>query len=175
MVLNNKVNGALRCVAAVALFSAALAACGSRSGTVTAPQVASTLTPVPTSIEQSVNWVEFTEADAARNIFDPQMVKDNHNKTLAVWEEFDGKHHRIWAKRRVAGQGWGNAVAIDTPNTGNAYHPRVSIDAQGNAMAVWQQIDGQHSSVRANRFDARMGWGNVSPLETTASMPTTQR
>ena len=49
----------------------------------------------------------------------------------------------------------------------NAYAPQVGVDASGNAIAVWDQIDGTRPSSWANRYLASTdSWGTAELLET---------
>jgi hypothetical protein len=77
----------------------------------------------------------------------PDVAMDSSGNATAVWKQSDGTFNSIWANRYVAGPGWGTATLIETRN-GAADFPKVATDANGNAMAVWQQ----KNSVWANRF-----------------------
>lgn len=109
--------------------------------------------------------------------FTPSIAQDTRGNRIAVWEEFDGQRFNIWAKRSVAGQGWGAALRIDslesiTPS--DAYAPRVALNTVGEAIAVWQQSDGRHTHVRTSRFIPGVGWGTATSIgsaTTHASAP----
>ena len=60
---------------------------------------------------------------------------------------------------------WGTAGLIEG-GTGNAYVPHVSMDASGNAIAVWYQDDGTRYNIYANRYVAGVGWGTAGLIET---------
>ncbi|MFQ5935560.1 MAG: hypothetical protein ACE5LB_04025 [Acidiferrobacterales bacterium] len=63
---------------------------------------------------------------------------------------------------------WGTAAAIGT-ETPSAVSPQVAVDGSGNAMAVWQQQDGDRYSIRARRYHAASGeWGDAEVMETVA-------
>ncbi len=98
--------------------------------------------------------------------FAPQVAFDAGGSALAVWSKFDGTRTNIWASRYTAGTGWGAAALIETDNAGSANKPQIAIDANGNALAVWQQSDGEADSVWANRYAAGTGWGTAALLET---------
>jgi hypothetical protein len=95
----------------------------------------------------------------------PAMVQDARGNRIAVWEAFDGVRFNIWAKRSTAGMGWGPSQRLDADHDGNAYSPHIALDAQGNAMAVWEQQIGGHYKVWANRYVAGQGWGAAQPIE----------
>ncbi|GBE40291.1 hypothetical protein BMS3Bbin09_00168 [bacterium BMS3Bbin09] len=59
---------------------------------------------------------------------------------------------------------WGTAGLIEG-GTGNAYVPHVSMDASGNAIAVWYQDDGININIYANRYVAGAGWGTAGLIE----------
>ena len=47
---------------------------------------------------------------------------------------------------------WGTAALIEAASGGDAYHPQIALAANGNALAVWEQSDGTHTNIWANRF-----------------------
>jgi Bacterial Ig-like domain len=67
---------------------------------------------------------------------------------------------------------WGTAALIET-GTGQVFDPQISVDANGNAIAVWRQTDSgasSISSVLANRYSAASGtWGIAVLLENGAN------
>ena len=105
---------------------------------------------------------ERIEADAANDLDDPQVAMDATGNAIAVWEQSDGTRVNIWTNRYTAGVGWGTAQLIENDNAGDATAPAIGTDAAGNAVAVWQQSDGTHTNVYANRYVAGAGWANRS-------------
>jgi hypothetical protein len=97
------------------------------------------------------------------------MVQDARGNRIAVWEEFDGVRFNIWAKRSTDGMGWGPSQRLDAGHDGNAYSPRIALDVQGNAMAVWEQETDGHYKVWANRYVVGQGWGAALPIEPASS------
>ncbi len=57
---------------------------------------------------------------------------------------------------------WGTAELIETDDAGFTRNPQVAVDAQGNAVAVWEQF----FDIWANRFVAGVGWGTAELIET---------
>ena len=84
--------------------------------------------------------------------FSPEIAFDATGNALAVWLAPDGTRSNIWSNRYTAGTGWGTAALIETDNVGNAGRPQIVIDANGNALAVWQQYDGTRDNIWSNRF-----------------------
>ncbi len=96
----------------------------------------------------------------------PQIAFDTEGNALAVWNQTNGTSDSIYAKRYSAGSGWGATMAIETKN-GEAKFPQIAFDTEGNALAVWQQKDGSHYSIYANRYTAADDtWGTAELIET---------
>jgi hypothetical protein len=47
---------------------------------------------------------------------------------------------------------FGTAALIETDNAGDADNPQIAFDANGNALAVWEQFDGTRYNIWANRY-----------------------
>ncbi|MBI5739468.1 MAG: hypothetical protein HZA16_02005 [Nitrospirae bacterium] len=105
------------------------------------------------------------ETDNAGDASGPQVATDAQGNATAVWYQYDGARTNVWANRYTAGTGWGEAVLIETDDTGDAYTPKVAMDAQGNATVVWYQYDGSVYNVWANRYSAGTGWAEAVLIE----------
>lgn len=108
---------------------------------------------------------ELIETDDNGTAQDVQVAIDAAGNAVAVWRQHDGTRHNIWANRYDAASGWGTAEQIETNNVGDAYSPRVALDAAGNAIAVWHQFDGTRNNIWANRYVAGT-WGVAQTIET---------
>ncbi|MBL4689671.1 MAG: hypothetical protein JKY37_34100, partial [Nannocystaceae bacterium] len=64
---------------------------------------------------------------------------------------------------------WQTAELIETDNAGDGLNPQVAVDADGNAVSVWQQSDGTRHNIWANRYVAGAGWGTPELIETENS------
>jgi hypothetical protein len=147
--------------------SAALLGCvGATNGALDgAPSiVAAKATPLPAHAQPDAPF----GADDMTHIT-PTVGQDARGNRIAVWEESDGVRFNVWAKRSTAGMGWGPSQRLDAGHDGNSYSPRVALDAQGNAMAVWEQQVGGHYKVWANCYIAGQGWGAALPIEPASS------
>jgi uncharacterized protein YbdZ (MbtH family) len=60
---------------------------------------------------------------------------------------------------------WGTAELIETENLGSVWDPKIVIDTNGNALAVWEQSDGTRYNIWANRYTAGTGWGVAALIE----------
>ena len=69
--------------------------------------------------------------------------------------------------RFVVGEGWGTAALIEDDNANDATAPRVSSDANGNALAVWNNHRNGGEPFAA-RYAIRGGW--VPRLSSTRRM-----
>ncbi|MBN2401064.1 MAG: hypothetical protein JXN64_01570 [Spirochaetes bacterium] len=84
-------------------------------------------------------------------VYSPQIAVDAAGNGIAVWAQVGGTEDNIWANKYVSGSGWGTAVLIET-GTENAQNPQIAINADGNAIAVWEQDDGTRYNIWANYF-----------------------
>ncbi len=118
-------------------------------------------------IDGQIGWqvAERIETDNAGDVHAPQIALDANGNALAVWRRYDGSRYNIWANRYTAGSGWGTAELIETDNAGDASDPQIALDANGNALAVWDQSDGIRFSIWANRYTAGSGWGTPELIE----------
>jgi hypothetical protein len=116
-----------------------------------------------------IGWgtAELLESDneTGHDAGSPQIAFDGNGNALAVWMQFDGTVYSIWSNRYIAASGWGTPELLETDNGGDALTPQVTLDANGNAGAVWYQSDGSIDSIWANRYAAGSGWGTAQLLE----------
>jgi hypothetical protein len=118
-----------------------------------------------------VGWetAELIETDNAGDARNPQVSVDNDGNALAVWIQSDGTRYNIWSNRYLPGFGWGSAELIETDNAGSADRPQISIDSNGNALAVWEQDDGLRRNIWSNFYTYGVGWGVAELIETDNS------
>lgn len=109
---------------------------------------------------------ELLETDDTGGAYNPQIAFDQSGNALAVWAQDDGTRFNILANRYTAGTGWGVPEMIETDNAGNALYPQISFDGLGNAIAVWQQSDGNWINIVTNRYTAGSGWSNPEFIDT---------
>jgi hypothetical protein len=78
-----------------------------------------------------------------------------------VWEQDDAVRDNIWSSR-FAGGSWGTPSLIENVNTGDASSPQVAVDADGNALAVWEQMNNatNFSEIWSNQYAAG-SWGTA--------------
>ena len=106
-------------------------------------------------------WGEagFIEAIPTDQASWPEVAVDVRGNAIAVWNVQTAGVYHAWANRYVKGAGWGAARVIDVSGADPAYEPRVALDADGNAIVVWRQVNGSDSRIWATRFSTGYGWG----------------
>jgi predicted enzyme related to lactoylglutathione lyase len=98
--------------------------------------------------------------------YSPVLAIDSIGNSVAVWLQSDGGRFNTWANRYSVLTGtWGTAVQIES-GAWDAKAPQVAIDSSGNAVVVWQQLDGSFYSIYSNRYTASSGtWSDAVLIE----------
>ncbi len=151
----------------------ALTACGPAPRTSQSPPAAQLIIaalPAAKTLESTLRL----DPEVEEVPFYPQIAESPHGDIVAVWEQFDGAHYSIWGNSRRAHQGWGRAHLIQTSDTGHSYNPRVAINALGQAVAVWVQMDHALGTygIWSSRLEPGAGWGAVVQVERGNAGPT---
>ncbi len=110
------------------------------------------------------------EQDDTGDAKEPRLAGSLGGNAVAVWLQWDGDRHNVWANIYDVGAGWRAAQAIED-RSGEAEAPHVAMSpAGGTAIAVWSQPDdGTLVRVWAKRYE--MGWGEPEPLEADTGVP----
>jgi hypothetical protein len=100
-----------------------------------------------------------------RTSFD--LAANARGDAVVVWEQVGSAGMTdIWALRYdVAGAGWQTPVKLENDDRGSAQRPRVALDPDGNAIAIWQQFDGTRFNIWFNRYVPGRGWETPGRLE----------
>jgi hypothetical protein len=93
-----------------------------------------------------------------------QVAVDANGNAVAVWAQSDGTRFDIWSNRYAPSSRWADARRIEANNSGDALRPQVGADADGNAVAVWQQFDGVTFDIWSSRY-AGGSWGDPARIE----------
>jgi len=100
----------------------------------------------------------------------PQIAVDGSGNAMAVWRQYNGSKYDIHANYFDARSGSWQGAALIESDTGDTFKPQITVDGNGNAIALWYQYDGSHDSVYANRFDAHSGsWQGATLIESGTS------
>ena len=116
---------------------------------------------------------QFVEVDDG-NAFDPRVASDAEGNAISVWvqEETIGGPFLVRASRYLAStRMWEPPELIGPENAGAAEAPRIAIDGEGNATAVWVQTEAALAGAWSNRYEAGAGWGTAKPIGPTALGP----
>jgi hypothetical protein len=108
------------------------------------------------------------------NSSSPSIANDVNGNAIAIWHTFDGVRNKIKANYFTALGGWTKASSVETSYS-DAYSPRITLDVNGNAIAVWHQMDKSRPNFWANRFMPQAGWGQaklVKPDLSDGDFPT---
>lgn len=89
-------------------------------------------------------------ATARRNIPPPQVLVDASGDAVLVWTQFAGEIGSVMARRWPAGGELGPEVDISATASDAAFHdPSVAIDADGDALFVWESLIGKRVAIVA--------------------------
>jgi hypothetical protein len=89
---------------------------------------------------------------------------DPLGNAIVVWQQSDGTANRIYANRSLgSNKTWQGPIIIDAGATNTSFSfglPKVGLDAQGNATAVWTQVLKDGTRIYANQFSVTTNtWG----------------
>jgi hypothetical protein len=106
-----------------------------------------------------------TLSTSGRNADMPQVAVDTTGDAVFTWSRFDGTNWRAQVRARSAA-GTLSAVKHLSPIGQNAYYPHVAVDADGDAVFVWERFDGANWRAQAV---ARSAAGTLSPVQTLSA------
>jgi hypothetical protein len=98
-----------------------------------------------------------TLSDRLANAISHQVAVDADGDALVVWRYSDGSTARVQARARSAGGAFRPVETLSVPGEGN-HNPQVAVDAEGNALVVWERWDGTtqcSNSPGCSRIQAR--------------------
>jgi hypothetical protein len=102
----------------------------------------------------------------AGTAFNPQIALNATGSAVVVWVQSCRKRASIWSNRyAAAGQAWGAAQQIDADSVGVPLCVQVAMDTSGNALMVWEQMNGERVSINASRYLAQVGWGKARVID----------
>ena len=86
--------------------------------------------------------------------FEPKAAVDPQGNTIAVWEGLDGEDRVIQSAVRPADSSdWQASVDLSTSGA-RAHSAQIAVDAQGNAVSVWEQENGSEGIIQSAGYDA---------------------
>ena len=113
----------------------------------------------------SGGWEAAVEIEsAAGNASEPQIACDAAGNAIAVWYQSDGTHTSIWANR-YAGGVWSTPLKLNSQDMTGLTMPQLAMNAAGEAVAIWGQLDGGRMNLWAGRYSGG-SWSAAQLLET---------
>lgn len=94
---------------------------------------------------------------ATQSAYEVRVGADAAGNAVAVWYQYDGVGHDVWAASRAPGGAWTAAQRIES-FAGSATAPELAMSAAGVAFAAWTHFDGTRNGVWAARFTPAGGW-----------------
>ena len=117
---------------------------------------------------KATGWTKGVPIDNGNgNVDDPFVATNENGNTIAIWVQSDGKTSNVWSNRYNVNKGWGTASQVYS-NSGRPFFPKVAIDNDGNAVAIWMHYlkkGATNANIWASRFATDKGWENASPID----------
>jgi hypothetical protein len=137
------------------------AGCGGGGGGGAAPDAPPSQPPVgnppAVPVVETRAWQLAQEIDqgltAGVEVSEPEIALDGIRGGMAVWIRAEQGRTVLVASRYSSGGSWQPPEQIDAAVGGTPSKPRVAMDAQGNALVVWEQELAGLTNVVVNRFD----------------------
>jgi len=104
----------------------------------------------------NTGWSTTVNADAGTDDASfPKLAVDSEGHAIVVWRQVSNTVNSIWANRYQAGGTWGTPELLEADDTNSATPWDVAIDSEGNAFAVWAQMDpmATQNKIWVNRFE----------------------
>ncbi len=87
----------------------------------------------------------------------PQVAIDGHGNAVAVWEHYNGSIDVVQSAVRPAASGiWQEPVRVSAPGA-ETLQPKLAMNPQGDAVAVWQHNIGGETVIQAALLPAASG------------------
>lgn len=104
-----------------------------------------------------------TVSEKAGAMHPAEVGIDAAGNATAVWEENVAGELLTGAASKPAGGKWQSPMHLSAPG-GNANEPRVAVDAQGDAVAVWERFEGEEFVEAASKPASSGTWGKPVAL-----------
>ncbi|HEX8102372.1 MAG TPA: hypothetical protein VF533_07165 [Solirubrobacteraceae bacterium] len=100
---------------------------------------------------------------AGRSASPPRIGSDRNGTAIIAWAASDGSANAILSRRRAPDGTLGPVQRISAAGI-NAYDPDVAVDPDGNAVYIWQSLDGSSSTVQVRRRTAAGVLGSIQTV-----------
>jgi hypothetical protein len=125
----------------------------------------------PECIQSASDDESCTEPINAGDAWKAQVAVAPDGGAVAIWQQTDlsnpdlGVREVVWSNRFSPSGGWVGARMVAPNELNSLFAPAVTIDAAGNAIAVWEQLDGTRSNIRSRRQADSGEWIDEQPVE----------
>jgi hypothetical protein len=97
----------------------------------------------------------------------PQLAMDPAGNAVVVWSQITSNRANVWASSYSPTTGsFAVPVLLENEDIYDALEPQVSMDAQGNAIAVWLQTTALQNNLWQAQYTLAGGWAAASLVET---------
>lgn len=103
-------------------------------------------------------------SDASKDAESPRIDVNGSGVGFAIWIESDN-HDYVVKVARYDGSSWQSAETL--PSKGVPAAPQISINSQGNAVAVWRLFDGTNDTIQGAIYQG--SWGAPVTLSSDAN------
>ena len=100
-----------------------------------------------------------------QNAVEPQVDLDPAGDAVAVWSRFDGVRNVVQAAVAIGGGLWAPAVTLSIAGQ-SGEEPRVAIDSDGDAVAVWTRRIFPSDTIQASSIHVGGAWLPAVTLST---------
>jgi hypothetical protein len=78
-------------------------------------------------------------SSSSESQWEPQVAFDGQGDAFAVWEAYNGAHSNVQTAFKPAGGAWQAPVELSSDEAPGAVHPQLAVDAQGDAIVIWDR------------------------------------
>jgi hypothetical protein len=97
----------------------------------------------------------------------PQVSVNADGTAVAVWSRSNGSNTIIQSSTSINGGEWSTPVDDLSEVGGDAFHPQVTVDATGTAIAVWSRSNGTNTIIQASTRPSGGSWS--TPVDLSAA------
>jgi len=92
-------------------------------------------------------------AEVPKDVSLPKLAMDARGGAVVVWFQVENSATSIWTSRLQAPSGWSAPRKLELTDTGEVEGPHLAVNADGDAVVVWEQNDGIRENVWAAVLD----------------------
>lgn len=116
--------------------------------------------PDTIAVTATASWQMAQSVAAQGFLFD--LKANGSGQAVLLWRQDEAAGSSIWARHyQEATDSWGTPMQLKAPGL-DVDHPRVAVNASGDAVAVWVQYEAVGSSIWASHYNAANSTWSVS-------------